>query len=126
MVWNTIIGGYMFGKKSGNGYKEILEGIQIKTINYGPSTLMVEFLLKKGSLLIEHSHNNEQTGYLVKGRLKLYINGAARIVNPGDSWNISSDIKHKAEIEEDSIAVVVFSPCREDYLKYINREDIIE
>jgi len=34
-------------------------------------------------------------------------------------------IKHKAEILEDSVAIEVFSPLREDYLIYENEEDIV-
>ncbi len=116
----------MFGKKSDDGYKEVLDGIRIKTIMHGKDTLMAEFKLRKGSVLIEHSHINEQTGYLVKGKIKLYINDSSRIINPGDSWNVPSNQKHTAEIIEDSIAIEVFTPSRDDYLKYVNREDIIE
>jgi quercetin dioxygenase-like cupin family protein len=83
-----ISGGYMFGNNSDNGYIEVLNGIKIKTINYGQDTLMTEFLLKKDSILLEHAHINEQTGYLVKGKIRLFINGSSRIMNPGDSWNI--------------------------------------
>ena len=83
-------------------------------------------LLKKDSLLPEHMHINEQTGYLVKGSIKLFIDGKSQVLHPGDSWSILSNIKHRAEILEDSVAIEVFSPSREDYLKYKNEEDIIE
>ncbi len=116
--------GGMFGKKSQNGYQEIIKGIKIKTINYGPATLMTEFVLEKNAILPEHSHIHEQTGYLVTGRINLSINDVSRILNPGDSWNIPANIQHKAEILEDSIAIEVFNPCREDYKRYINTEDI--
>lgn len=108
----------MFGIKSVDGYSEILNGIKIKTLNVGKSTLMIEFLLMKGSALTEHAHVNEQTGYLVKGKIRLFINESSRIISPGDSWNIPSNIKHKAEIIEDSVAIEIFSPRREDYLKF--------
>ena len=117
---------HMFGIASVNGYKEIINGISIKTINYGEHSLMVEFLLKKGAVLPLHSHINEQTGYLVKGSMKLFIDGKSKILHPGDSWSILSNVKHKAEILEDSVAIEVFSPRREDYIKYENKEDIIE
>lgn len=39
-------------------------------------------------------------------------------------WTILSNVKHKAEILEDSVAIEVFSPRREDYIKYENKEDI--
>ncbi|MBF0377585.1 MAG: cupin domain-containing protein [Desulfamplus sp.] len=116
----------MFGLNSTNGYTEVLNGIRIKTINFGKQTLMTEFVLTKDALLVEHAHIYEQTGYLVKGKIKLYINGVSQIINPGDSWNIPSNIKHKAEILEDSIAIEVFCPFREDYEKFINKDDIIE
>jgi quercetin dioxygenase-like cupin family protein len=116
----------MFGSKSDNGYMEVLNGIKIKTLNYGRDTLMTEFLLKKDSILLEHAHINEQTGYLVKGRMRLFIDGSSRIVTPGDSWNVPSNAKHKAEVIEDSVAIEVFSPGRNDYMKYVYDGDIID
>jgi quercetin dioxygenase-like cupin family protein len=116
----------MFSLNSGKGYTEILKGIQIKTINYGNKMLMSEFLLKKNTLLPKHSHSQEQSGYLVKGCIKLFINSTSKLLKPGDSWCITENIEHYAEIIEDSIAIEVFSPIREDYLKYLNREDIIQ
>jgi quercetin dioxygenase-like cupin family protein len=116
----------MFGIKSDNGYIEVLKGIKIKTIIYGQDTLMSEFIMEKNSKLSEHSHLNEQTGYLVYGKIRLFINGVSMLLSPGDSWNIPSNAKHKAEIIEDSLAIEIFSPRRDDYLKYTNREDIVE
>jgi quercetin dioxygenase-like cupin family protein len=84
--------------KSTNGYVEILPGVSIKTISYGKNMLTTEFVLKKGSELPLHKHPNEQAGYLVKGNIILYIDGAARNLKPGDSWNIGGNIEHKAEI----------------------------
>ena len=116
----------MFGIASRNGYKEIIPGISIKTLSYGENSLLVEFLLKKDAALPEHKHINEQTGYLVKDSIKLFIDGKAKVLHPGDSWTILSNVNHKAEIIEDSVAIEVFSPIREDYIQYENIEDIIK
>lgn len=116
----------MFGKKSGNGYIKALDGVQVKTVTYGSETLMVEFVLEKDHVLPEHAHEQEQTGYLVKGKIKLFVGDSSRVMNPGDSWTIPSNVRHKAEILEDSLAVEVFGPCRKDYLKYVNRDDLSE
>lgn len=35
---------------------------------------------------------------------------------PGDSWCIPADVAHGATVLEDTVAVEVFSPVREDYL----------
>lgn len=106
----------MFEKKSCDDYKEVLQGIRQKTLVHGEKTLMVEFLLKKGVLLPLHSHPHEQTGYLVSGRIRLFMGGEKHDVLPGDSWCIAGGEEHCAEILEDSVAVEVFSPVREDYL----------
>lgn len=106
----------MFEKKSDEGYKEVLPGIRQKTLVHGGKTLMVEFLLEKAAALPLHSHPHEQTGYLVSGRIRLTIGGEKHEVLPGDSWCIAGGEEHYAEILEDSVAVEVFSPVREDYL----------
>jgi quercetin dioxygenase-like cupin family protein len=77
---------------------------------------MTEFLLKSGSTLPKHAHPHEQTGYLVKGRIRLSIGSAEYDVKQGDSWCIPSGVEHGAEIFEDAIAIEIFSPVREDYL----------
>jgi len=77
---------------------------------------MTEFLLRKGHQLPKHRHPHEQTGYLVKGCIRLTIGPEIFDVMPGDCWCIPGDIEHSAEIIEDSVAIEVFSPVREDYL----------
>ena len=106
----------MFQKHSKRGYTVVLAGIEQKTLVYGERTLMTEFLLKKGSLLPQHSHPYEQTGYLVSGRIRLSTGPEENDVMHGDSWCIPSDVDHSAEILEDSVAIEIFSPVREDYL----------
>jgi len=106
----------MFEKKSCDGYKDVLQGVRQKALVHGEKTLMVEFQLEKGALLPLHSHPHEQTGFLVSGRIGLLIGGKRHDVLPGDSWCIAAGEEHCAEILEDSVAVEVFSPVREDYL----------
>jgi quercetin dioxygenase-like cupin family protein len=52
----------------------------------------------------------------VKGRIRLSIGTEEYDVRPGDSWCIPDGVEHGARIVEDSVAVEVFSPVREDYL----------
>jgi quercetin dioxygenase-like cupin family protein len=106
----------MFEKRSKNGYRKALDGIWQKTLVHGDRTLMTEFLLHKDAILPLHSHPHEQTGYLVKGRIRLTIGGDIHEVSPGDSWCIPGGMPHCAEIIKESLALEVFSPVREDYL----------
>ncbi|MFZ5643588.1 MAG: cupin domain-containing protein [Bacillota bacterium] len=106
----------MFRNKSSNGYITVLDGIKRKTLVYGEKTLMTEFILEKGNILPAHTHPQEQTGYLVSGKIFLTIGEDRYEVNPGDSWVIPGNMVHWAEIAENSVAIEVFSPLREDYL----------
>lgn len=106
----------MFNKHNSDKYKPLLAGIGIKTLVYGDRTLLSEFQLAKDSQLPRHFHIYEQTGYLIAGRMRLHIGGKVYEVEPGDSWCIPAHMEHQAEILEDSIAIELFSPVREDYL----------
>ena len=106
----------MFVPHSKEGYTTPLEGIEMKTLVHGANSLMTRFNLKRGAELPAHSHPQEQTGYLVSGRIRLHIEGDVFEAGPGDSWCIGGDVEHRADILEDSVAIEVFSPVREDYL----------
>jgi len=112
----------MYKKHSESGYNSALEGIEQKTLVYGAKTLMTEFLLKKGSTLPKHAHPHEQTGYLVKGWIRLSIGTETFESRPGDSWCIPGGVEHGAHIIEDSVAIEMFSPVREEYLPKKNEK----
>ncbi len=106
----------MFSKRTSSGYKQALKGIRMKTLVFGDKTLFTEFLLDKGSVLPMHAHPHEQTGYLLSGRIRLSIGDEMFEAQAGDSWCIPGNAMHGAEILQDSVAIEVFSPVREDYL----------
>lgn len=106
----------MFYKMHEGGYKPVLPGIKFKTLVYGEKTLFSEFKMEANRILPKHSHIHEQTGYLVKGKIRLTIGQQTFEVGPGDSWCIPGNTDHGAEILENSLAIEVFSPVREEYL----------
>ncbi len=106
----------MFYIKDESGWETVLEGVERKTLVFGEKTLMTEFRLAAGSVLPEHAHLHEQTGYLVRGKLRMFVEGEERLVQAGDAWCVPGSVKHSAETLEDSVAVEVFSPVREEYL----------
>jgi quercetin dioxygenase-like cupin family protein len=106
----------MFYKSNRDGYKQILPGIRIKTLVYGEKSLLSEFRMERGSQLPWHAHPQEQTGYLIAGRVRLSIGEETCEVGPGDSWSVPGGVSHRAEILADALAIEVFSPVREDYL----------
>ena len=106
----------MFYKRNNDGYREVVKGVAMKTLVHGEHTLFTEFRLEAGNVLPMHSHEHEQTGYLLSGSLLLTIGEQTYKVEAGDSWCIPGNVFHGAEICSDAVAIEVFSPLRKDYL----------
>jgi quercetin dioxygenase-like cupin family protein len=105
----------MVSTASKDGYINAMDGVSRKTLVYGVNMLLTEFKLEGSKTLLMHKHPQEQTGYLVSGHMILTIDGKPHDIKPGDSWSIPGNVEHGAQILEDSVAIEVFSPVREDY-----------
>jgi len=114
----------MVGKATAERFHDALPGIKGKTLVRGAETLLTKFLLAEGSVLPLHDHPYEQTGYLISGRLRLTVGGESFEAGPGDSWCIARGVAHRADVLEDSVALELFSPPREDYAKWLDSEDL--
>ncbi len=106
----------MFCRQAESAWRELMPGIEVRTLVYGEKTLMAQYRLKKGSQLPEHSHPQEQTGFLVSGQIRMHVEDDVLDAGPGDSWCIGGNRPHWADVIEDAVAVEVFSPIREDFL----------
>lgn len=106
----------MFTTHSDDGFAEAVPGVRLKTLVHGATTLMAEFRLTAGHELPAHAHPHEQTGYLVSGRIRLRIGDEVRELRAGDAWTVPGGVEHGADLLEDSVAVEVWSPAREDLL----------
>lgn len=98
-----------------DSYVSALPGILRQTMVEGAHTQLAEFRLTRGSVIPVHQHPQGQSGYLVSGRLLLTIAGTDHEMRPGDAWTIPGGVDHGAKVLQDSVAVEVFSPPREDY-----------
>jgi quercetin dioxygenase-like cupin family protein len=72
--------------------------------------------LNKGAMVPLHSHANEQMSMIESGCLRFVVAGAEMTLRAGDVLVIPPDVPHLAEALEDSIAVDIFSPPRQDWI----------
>ncbi|MGA9510879.1 MAG: cupin domain-containing protein [Candidatus Sulfotelmatobacter sp.] len=86
----------------------------------GQEIMVARVLLKKGCIVPEHSHHNEQLTYILDGSLKFWIDGREIVVHAGEVLCIPANMPHKAEALEDTVDLDVFNPPRADW---INRTD---
>jgi len=82
----------------------------------GQNIMLARVLLKKGCVVPEHSHPNEQVTFILEGALKFWIDGREIVVNTGEVLTIPSNMPHKAEAVEDTVDLDVFYPPRADWM----------
>ena len=72
--------------------------------------------LEPGSIVPEHSHENEQLGIVLRGALTLQVGGEERTLGPGETWCIAPNTGHSGHAGPDGAVVIdVFSPPRDDW-----------
>jgi quercetin dioxygenase-like cupin family protein len=86
----------------------------------GQEIMLARVLLKKGCIVPEHSHHNEQLTYILDGALKFWIDAKEIVVHAGEVLCIPAHMPHKAEALEDTVDLDVFTPPRADW---INKTD---
>jgi quercetin dioxygenase-like cupin family protein len=72
--------------------------------------------LKKGGIVPQHHHINEQVAFVVSGALKFVIGDATQELRSGQCVVIPPDVPHSVEVLEDSDVIDTFSPARTDWL----------
>ncbi len=85
----------------------------------GDRIMLTHVYLKKGAIVPQHSHENEQITYILEGGLRFWIGEDESEVidlHAGDVLHIPSHVKHKAEALSDTLDVDIFSPPRQDWL----------
>jgi len=77
---------------------------------------LARFELKRGSVVPQHAHENEQVSYIVNGALKFIVDGRDVVVRAGEVLQIPPNVPHAAEAIEDTLAIDVFTPVRQDWV----------
>jgi quercetin dioxygenase-like cupin family protein len=79
--------------------------------------MLARLTLRKGAIVPEHSHENEQITYILEGALRFTLgDGRVLTVSAGEILVIPSNLPHKAEALEDTLDLDVFAPPRADWI----------
>jgi len=99
--------------------KEKVTDVLDRRLITGENMMLTHVYLKKGAIVQQHNHHNEQITYILAGGLRFWIGedeSEVIDVRAGEVLHIPSFVKHKAEALEDTVDVDVFSPPRQDWL----------
>lgn len=95
--------------------KKQLDALTTRQEIHSATMTIARFEVRKGAILPEHRHPNEQISTVEHGAIRFRIGGEEAILRSGESVRIPSNIPHSIEVLEDSVAVDTFSPPRDDW-----------
>lgn len=96
--------------------KEQINSLFARQAIHGEHMTVARLEMSKGCTISPHSHHNEQISMVESGRVRFTVDGKDVILTGGDTLHILPNLVHSAEALEDSIAVELFSPRREDWI----------
>jgi quercetin dioxygenase-like cupin family protein len=88
-----------------------------RQVIHGETMTVARIRLRKGAIVPLHQHVNEQISTVESGVMRFVIAGEERIMRSGETLTIPPNAPHLVEALEDSQALDVFSPVREDWIR---------
>ena len=83
----------------------------------GAHITIARFELARGGGVPRHAHESEQVTSVVRGALRFLFDGQDIIVRAGEVLRIPGWLAHEVHVIEDTLAIDVFSPVRQDWLE---------
>lgn len=90
----------------------------------GDRLMIARVELRSGFVVGHHSHRNEQMTYVLRGRLRFWIDNAAGCaererdvdVSAGEVLVVDGNVGHRALALSDTVLLDIFTPPRDDWL----------
>ena len=83
----------------------------------GSNIMLARLVLKRGARVPMHHHFHEQVSHVVEGALNFLIEGREVVVRAGEILCIPPHIPHEVIALDDSVALDIFNPPREDWIR---------
>lgn len=90
-------------------------GMLREVLAHNPQLMLVRHRFEKGWSGARHSHPHHQLVYVTRGHIQFEAEGQTWDLRAGDSVVVDGGVEHRALALDDSEALDVFAPCREEY-----------
>lgn len=95
---------------------EQLNELAARRVVHSERMTTARIYLKKDAVVPRHSHENEQISHILEGKLRFEFDGGDYVVGAGEMMEIASNEPHRVVALEDSLAMDVFQPVRQDWI----------
>ena len=95
--------------------RELVPGVTLRLV-WGERIMLSHATFEPKCKIPVHSHQNEQAGIVIEGKMALTIGDKTRICNKGDAFTIPGNVEHSVvNGDKETIVIDTFSPPRDDY-----------
>jgi len=95
--------------------KEVSADIVLKELGSSERLTVLHWDMADKSTVPEHSHPEEQFGYVIKGGFEMVIGDESAVLKEGDCYFIPPDVPHMFTATGETEAIDVFSPVRTSF-----------
>jgi quercetin dioxygenase-like cupin family protein len=88
-----------------------------RQVIHGGAITIARIGITKGGAVPTHAHVNEQVLNVISGRLQVVVDGQEIVLEGGQTLVIPPNVPHSVLAVDDVVAVDVFSPRREDWIR---------
>ena len=95
---------------------EVLAPGITRQVIHGTQTTFSRWQLSAGSSVPLHHHVNEQMTWIISGRAEVLSGGKIHELRAGEIMVFAPNVEHAFTILEDTVAIDIFSPARQDWI----------
>ncbi|HBL77266.1 MAG: cupin [Bacteroidetes bacterium GWF2_42_66] len=99
-------------------WEDVGGGVSRQIFGYDKTIMMVKVKFEQGAVGYKHQHPHVQTTFVAAGKFELSIGDETKIIETGDGFYVEPNKIHGVVCLEAGMLIDVFSPMREDFLKY--------
>jgi quercetin dioxygenase-like cupin family protein len=103
----------LIGQSALQSTETVADGVTRRQLSTGERIQVFELEMKGGTPVPEHSHSNEQAGYVVRGRFEVDIGGEQAVLEAGHFFRIPANVPHSGFVHEDTLLIDIYSPPRD-------------
>jgi len=97
--------------------REVMNEFLVRQVVHTALFTIARLELKDGAVVPPHTHQNEQVTTVLSGCLRFNIAGGQLDLPAGHSLAIAPMEPHGVEVVGDTVALDIFSPPREDWIR---------
>lgn len=97
--------------------REQMNALVARKVIHTENMTVARIFLKRGAKVPSHSHANEQVTLLESGSILFSVAGSDQVLLPGQVMQVPPGAPHHVEALEDSVALDLFVPRREDWIR---------